>query len=112
MVNLRGELIPIINLRQMYDLPAIEREGAKLMIFALEDKKYAIMVDAVDSICTISDSDAGSLPRLASGDGSRGISDDVKEAIVLKGETTENGALMLLDLAAVVRRAHAAMPAI
>ncbi|NQY14551.1 MAG: chemotaxis protein CheW [Henriciella sp.] len=112
MVNLRGELIPIINLRQMYDLPAIEREGAKLMIFALEDKKYAIMVDAVDSICTISDSDAGSLPRLASGDGSRGISDDVKEAIVLKGETTENGALMLLDLASVVRRAHAAMPAI
>ncbi|MEO1323111.1 MAG: chemotaxis protein CheW [Pseudomonadota bacterium] len=104
MVNLRGALIPIINLRLLYGLPSVSREQTKLLIFAQGDQKYAIMVDAVESIINVDDSNSGLLPRLSNAASEDGISKDVKEAILLQDGTAEQSSLMVLDLAAVAAR--------
>eukprot|EP00903_Cladosiphon_okamuranus_P002593 g2591.t1 len=104
MVNLRGALIPIINLRRLYGLPGMDREQTKLLIFAQGEQKYAIMVDAVESIINVDDSNSGLLPRLSEGSTEDGISKDVKEAILLQDSTVEQSSLMVLDLAAVAAR--------
>ena len=104
MVNLRGALIPIINLRLLYGLSGMDREQTKLLIFAQGEQKYAIMVDAVESIINVDDSNSGLLPRLSEGSTEDGISKDVKEAILLQDNAVEQSSLMVLDLAAVAAR--------
>ncbi len=49
-INLRGELITLINPRKVYGLPDIDRTGAKVLIFLHDGRKYGILVDSVDEI--------------------------------------------------------------
>ena len=69
MVNLRGELIPIINLRSLYNLDSVDRQTTKLLVFTCKDKKYGIMVDTVDSIVSLTGRMSSSLPRIDDGGG-------------------------------------------
>ncbi|NQY15433.1 MAG: chemotaxis protein CheW [Henriciella sp.] len=101
MVNLRGELIPIINLRTLYHVPPIEPEETKLLIFSKNATKYAIMVDSVSSIVSITDQNSNILPKLTDEAVGSEISDDVQEAVLL---TESDDALMMLDLDAVIAR--------
>lgn len=103
MVNLRGELIPIINLRNLYHMPPIEPEKTKLLVFTKDQNKYAIMVDSVSSIVSITDQNSNILPKLSDAANGSEISNDVQEAILLT-DTDEDEALMMLDLDAVVAR--------
>jgi len=102
-VNLRGELIPIINLRTLYQMPPIDPEQTKLLIFSKTESKYAIMVDAVSSIVSVTDQNSNILPKLANESTTSEISNDVQEAILLN-EAGSDEALMMLDLDAVVAR--------
>ena len=104
MVNLRGELIPIINLRVVYALPVLDPSTTKLLVFTRKTKKYAIMVDAVDSIIIASDQNSNLLPRLSEGSTSSEISNDVREAILFNDAESQDEALMVFDLDAVVSR--------
>lgn len=104
MVNIRGELIPIVNLRVLYNMPAIESAKTKLLIFTREDRKYAIMVDAVSAIVTVTDQNANVLPRMSSDAASSSISQDVSEAILRTESDDSEPALMVLDLDAVISR--------
>ena len=104
MVNLRGELIPIINLRSLYQLDLSDPKITKLLVFTCNDKKYAIMVDTVDSIVSLTGRNSSSLPRIY--DGGRGvdISHDVKEAILIESDVEDERSLMILDLEMVISR--------
>jgi len=104
MVNLRGDLIPIINLRALYHLDAIDPSKTKLLIFSASQKKYGIMVDAVDSIENLSEHNSSVLPRLSDGNNRVGISSDVTEAILLERDDAENQSMMVLDLGMVISR--------
>ncbi len=104
MVNLRGELIPIINLRALYQLDPIEAALTKLLVFTSNDKKYGIMVDTVDSIVSLSGKNSSSLPRIFDGGQSIDISNDVKEAILIENDDENERSLMILDLEMVISR--------
>ena len=104
MVNLRGELIPIINLRSLYDLEPIEPEKTKLLVFTSNDRKYGIMVDAVDAIVSKSGRKTSILPQFYSKSGKAKISNDVKEAILVESDDVNEQSLMILDLEMVVSR--------
>ncbi len=104
MVNQRGELIPIVNLRQMYGLQAIDSRDAKVLIFSDGTKKYGIMVDAVESIVTISESDAAVMPLVNKRTDVDEIANDVSEAIILKSKAANDRSLMILDLSSVLSR--------
>lgn len=111
MVNLRGELIPIINLRSLYHLEPAEPEQSKLLIFTSENKKYGIMVDAVDSIVNLSEYNSNVLPRLSDGSSAAKISNDVTEAVMIESGDTEGQSMMILDLGMIVSRSVGSMAA-
>jgi len=111
MVNLRGELIPIINLRALYHLEPIAPSETKLLIFSSNEKKYGIMVDTVDSIVSLAGRKSSSLPSIFDGDRGVSISNDVKEAILIESDDEEERSLMILDLEAVISRTVATHPA-
>lgn len=49
-INLRGELITLINLRTIYGLDAAVNDRQKVLIFKQGSQKYAVLVDSVDEI--------------------------------------------------------------
>jgi len=49
-INLRGELITLFNLRKIYGLDSGGTETQKILIFKLGKQKYSILVDSVDEI--------------------------------------------------------------
>lgn len=102
MVNLRGELIPIINPRSLYDMPEISLRDAKIMIFSINDNKYGLTVDSVDSIVTLTDHDGMKIPNIATSGVKGPISDDIKEALRVSAIGQEDRVLMMLDLPALL----------
>ena len=111
MVNLRGDLIPIINLRSLYVLDAVESSVTKLLVFSRADKKYAMMVDTVDEIVNVSDENANVLPKVGTGSAELELTSAVKETILLTGVDTKKQSLMVLDIDMVVSKTVAAMAA-
>lgn len=103
-VNIRGELIPIVNLRVLYNMPVIDCALTKLMIFTHADKKHAIMVDAVSSIVSVTDQNSNVLPKLSRDAASSSISQDVREAILLTDAAEAEASLMVLDLDSLMQR--------
>ena len=49
-MNIRGELITLIDPRKVYRMKAADQKGTKVVIFNHEDRKYGLLVDSVDEI--------------------------------------------------------------
>ena len=65
LLNLRQQMITIIDLRQLYGMAPLEDEsGAKVLIIERGEERYGFLVDAVNNIMTISDSQRFAAPQL------------------------------------------------
>lgn len=65
MLNLRQQMISIIDLRQLYAMPPLADTGAgKILIVERGAERYGFLVDHVDNIMTISDSQRFAAPQL------------------------------------------------
>lgn len=65
MLNLRQQMISIIDLRQLYAMPALpDASSGKILIVERGDERYGFLVDHVDSIMTISDSQRFAAPQI------------------------------------------------
>jgi len=50
-INLRGQVLPVIDLRKRFDLPVKERdETQRIMVFVIEEQVIGFMVDAVTEV--------------------------------------------------------------
>ena len=64
-LNLRQQMISIVDLRQLYAMPPLADESnAKILIIERGEERYGFLVDAVNNIMTISDSQRFSAPQL------------------------------------------------
>lgn len=55
-INLRGEIIPVMSLRKKFDLPDKENTNAsRILILKVEGNKIGILVDEVREVVTLSD---------------------------------------------------------
>ena len=52
-INLRGEVIPIIDLRRRFDLPAEETPSRKIIILTVEGRVLGLVVDAVTEVVRV-----------------------------------------------------------
>jgi len=53
-INLRGSVIPVMDLRKRFGMPAIDSSAAgKLLIVSLAKQKLALVVDAVMEVITV-----------------------------------------------------------
>lgn len=78
-INLRGRVIPVIDLRVMFGLPtAEERERACIIVVQVANDRsgqcaMGLMVDAVDEVLLLGASDIEAAPALISGPDTRHI---------------------------------------
>lgn len=65
LLNLRQQMITLIDLRQLYGMAPLPDEGAlKVLIIERGEERYGFLVDAVNNIMTISDSQRFAAPQL------------------------------------------------
>lgn len=71
-INLRGEVIPIYNLRKKFSLPKKETtEDTMIIITKTMDVKVGFIVDAVVEIKVIDEDNIESAPKMVTGNGMR-----------------------------------------
>ena len=65
--NLRGEILPVIDLRKRFDLEAYQANTeSRIINIAIEDMKIGMIVDSVSEVLTIQDSMIEETPRIVS----------------------------------------------
>lgn len=99
-INLRGELITLINPRILYGLESTDRKDKKVMIFWHDKRKYGIVVDSVDEIVNTLSSRVAAKMTIDHGDLSKQVAEDDGGCI----QSGAHGAVMILDTAAFLRR--------
>ncbi|MBN20280.1 MAG: hypothetical protein CL678_03245 [Bdellovibrionaceae bacterium] len=108
MINLRGDLVAVIDPRVLYEMKENTSPiESKVMIFSLNQIKFGLMVDSVDSILTFDDNKKINIPSIIYQGKAGSLSEDVKEAVEFKLDDSEaKKTLMILNLISVASRAH------
>ncbi len=52
-INLRGEVIPVVDLRRRFDLPAEDHSGRKIIILTVEARMIGLIVDGVTEVVRV-----------------------------------------------------------
>ena len=105
MLNLRSQLVTIIDTRCLYKMPVREenKSDAKVLIFDKEGQKFGLIVDSLESILSIDQDKKFKVPSLVTGNVQNQFQEDIKEIIsVPLGE--KEGALIILNVASVTNR--------
>ncbi|MEM9099410.1 MAG: chemotaxis protein CheW [Pseudomonadota bacterium] len=102
-INLRGELITLINPRLLYGLPAKETDDQKILIFAVESQKYAIIVDSIDEIVMTTESHVLNTPNIELGSASQAISKDLDGCLSLPWRKSGGDTVMILNVESLVK---------
>ena len=101
MLNLRGVLVTVIDVRAMYGMPPYEDLArAKVLIVEYEREKYGLLVDSVEDIVTLTSSAQLTMPQAFTRSEGARVHNDMREAVELPGK----GTLMLLDPASLCAR--------
>lgn len=107
MVNLRGELVVIIDTRHLYGLETfIDYETTKILVFESESTKYGLIVDTVNSIVAFSQSDTVEVPSMVFSSNGGTINKDVKQAVMIKSGDKKQ-TVCVLNLDSIAERATA-----
>lgn len=69
MINLRGAVIPVMNLRNRFDMPPRFGGAGKLMIVSVCGRPVALDVDEVDEVLTVASKDIAPPPDMVDGVG-------------------------------------------
>ena len=66
--NLRGEVLPVIDLRKRFDIPVSENKNdTRIIVIEIEGQHIGMIVDAVTEVLTLEDSDIESPSTLVIG---------------------------------------------
>jgi purine-binding chemotaxis protein CheW len=94
MLNLRGVLVTVIDVRAMYSMPPYEDlSRAKVLIVEHAREKYGLLVDSVEDIVTLNGVSQLAVPSVFGRSEGLNVRNDMREAVELPGQ----GTLMLLD---------------
>jgi purine-binding chemotaxis protein CheW len=94
-INLRGEIVPIISLRLRFGLPKIEdNEETRIIITKIEDVVIGFVVDGVAEVVNLSENDIESIANIKDTD-----KDDYLKAVGKIG----NRIITLLDLKKLIK---------
>ncbi len=89
-VNLRGQIIPIIDLRRRFNLPVAEvDENWKILILKIEEIQFGVMVDQISEVEKVPTSLVEVPPKVVSG---------VRGEFINGIAKTNNRLLILLDI--------------
>lgn len=100
-LNLRSELVTIIDVRSLYAMPPYEDLArAKVLIVEHRTEKYGLLVDSVEDIVTLNSGMQMAVPTMLTRGNGGSARNDMREAVELPGQ----GTVMLLDPASLCER--------
>ena len=92
--NLRGEILPVIDLRKRFDLEAYKANTeSRIINIAIEDMKIGMIVDSVSEVLTIQDSMIEETPRIVT---------SVDSAFIIGIAKLGDRLIILLDLSRIL----------
>lgn len=104
-LNLRGQLITIIDARKFYQLNSqAPATPPKVLIFQSGTEKFGLLVDSVESILTIHEGQKMALPKVFYQKTFDHYQNDIKEALEIPSEGGTKTALMILNIEALSQR--------
>ncbi|MFZ6647979.1 chemotaxis protein CheW [Undibacterium sp. TJN25] len=111
-LNLRQQMISIIDLRALYNMPPLpDATLAKILIVEREQERYGLLVDAVEDIMTIADSNRFPTPKLARNSASTDLRGEMEEVIDIVAEDGTRRTLSVFECDAFLQRLAREMPA-
>ena len=67
-INLRGEIIPIVNLKKRFNIPGEDLgEQTRVIVMSIESKKVGFIVDDASEVITISSENVEPAPEIVAG---------------------------------------------
>jgi purine-binding chemotaxis protein CheW len=108
-LNLRGNLVTVIDARLLYNLEAHESHNQKILIFQTGSEIFGLLVDSVESILTVNEDQKKHLPEILYSEASKGYKADVKEALEITDSKGEKISLMILDTLPIADRIRRAV---
>ncbi|MFA6450468.1 MAG: chemotaxis protein CheW [bacterium] len=98
-VNLRGKIVPVIDLRLRFGLPGCElAKAARIVVVRRQDQVLGLLVDAVLAVQPIPDSKIEPVPDILSGP----VSSNFFEGIA----NLDNVMVAIIDLAKTLQKTH------
>ncbi len=68
-INLRGEVIPVIDLRMRFNLPSVERtDESRIIIVEVEERMVGLTVDSVSEVIRLSNQQIQEAPNQVAGE--------------------------------------------
>jgi len=103
-LNLRQQLISLVDLRRLYGMEAGEGSG-KVLVIEREEGRYGLVVDAVADIVTVDDGKRFAAPSLMkTSAAAQGLSAESNEVVELPQTDGSTHSTCLLDLERVMKR--------
>lgn len=97
-INLRGEIIPIMDLRSRFNLPETEAtEDTRIIIIKIEEISVGLVVDAVDEVMQLTEDSVESL---------NSFSNDLSMDYILGVGKIDNRIVTLLNLEILIKMAE------
>jgi len=103
-LNLRQQLISLVDLRRLYGMDAASEGAGKVLVIEREEGRYGLVVDAVADIVTIDDGKRFATPSLMKKEESQGLSAESTEVLELPQSDGSTHSTCLLDLERVMKR--------
>lgn len=115
MLNLRQQMISVIDLRTLYQMPRREPDAqGKILVIERGEDRYGLLVDGVENIMTINDSQRFSAPKiLRSQDSGHDLRSEMDEVIDISGEgDATRQTLSVFECERLLQRLAKEMPAL
>ncbi len=105
-LNLRGQLVTIVDTRKMYSAHPLESQGyhEKVIIFKHQEMQFGLIVDSVESIVTFAEKDMVKLPRVLSQTQMNVFSTDISDVVDITDLNGHKTNVMILSLESVAGR--------
>ncbi|VVE21356.1 chemotaxis protein CheW [Pandoraea terrigena] len=110
MLNLRRELVTIVDLRALYGMPPQDdAQARKILVIEHGKDKLGLLVDAIENIVTLDDADKLPVPAMLLGRATHEMRNDMREAVELPAADGTARTAMLLDLQPLKARLETAL---
>lgn len=104
MLNLRGQLVTVIDARSIYGLPSLESENQKILIFQSGHEKFGLVVDSVESILNVFEDQKMNVPTFLTSELSEKMGRDLDGVLEITPDGAEKFALVILNVAPLADR--------
>lgn len=98
MMQVRQQMVCVIDLRRLYGMaPLEERSGCRILVLEHEGERFGLIVDRVDTILSLPDSQRRPSPQMLRANGPTDMRRDAAEVLEVPGDDGREDVLTLFD---------------